>query len=141
MHQLYIALNFPVMLSKVFLHVTFPTYAAVLRKREAEFILFSARISQNLNGKNNFYITSAFLYDDGHAGSQAEDIPLCGSVHPERFQPASPIELTTSWTEAPKARRSLETFAQSFLHSAQPKTRGPEKDCMSSSSVVSNVFS
>ncbi len=40
-------------------------------------------------------------------------------------------ELTTSQMEAPKARRScaptLETFTQSFLHRAKPKTRGPER--------------
>ncbi len=48
-----------------------------------------------------------------------------------RVEPATPIELTTSWTEVPQARWSCasspEAFTQPILHSACPKTRGPER--------------
>ncbi len=51
----------------------------------------------------------------------------CVAIHPERVEPASPIDLTTCRTEALQARRfcasSLDTFTQSFLHRAWPKTR------------------
>ncbi len=54
----------------------------------------------------------------------------CVGIHPRRVEPASLVELTTSRTEALQAQRfcasSLETFTQSFLHRAWPKTRGPE---------------
>ncbi len=54
----------------------------------------------------------------------------CVGVYPGRVEPASPIALTTSRTEAFQARRSsassLGIFNQSFLHRAWPKTRGPE---------------
>ncbi len=50
----------------------------------------------------------------------------CVGIHPGRVEPASPIALTTSRTEAFQARRScsssLDTFTQSFLHRAWPKT-------------------
>ncbi len=43
----------------------------------------------------------------------------CVDIHPGRVEPASPIALTTSRTEALQARRSrassLDTFTQSFL--------------------------
>ncbi len=55
----------------------------------------------------------------------------CVGIHPGWVDPASLIELITSRTEALWARRpcasSLETFTQSFLHLAWPKTRGPKK--------------
>ncbi len=54
----------------------------------------------------------------------------CVGIHPGRVEPASPIVLTTSRTEVFQARRScassLDTFTQSFLHCAWPKTRGVE---------------
>ncbi len=55
----------------------------------------------------------------------------CVGNHPGRIEPASPIALTTSRTEALQARRScassLDTFTQSFLHRAWPKT--PHSHC------------
>ncbi len=69
----------------------------------------------------------------------------CGGIHSGRVKKASPIELTTSRIEAPQARRacasSWETYTWSFLHRAQPKTRGPERGSRSSSNVVVHVFS
>ncbi len=57
----------------------------------------------------------------------------------------SAIALTTSWTEAFQARRScassLNTFTQSFLHRAWPKTRGPEIGSGSALIAVAHVFS
>ncbi len=48
-----------------------------------------------------------------------------------RVEPASPTELTTSRIEALQVQRpcasSLETSIQTFIRSAQPKTRGPER--------------
>ncbi len=48
----------------------------------------------------------------------------CGGIHPGRVEPASCMELTTSWIVASQARRScassLVMLAQSFLH------HGPE---------------
>ncbi len=64
----------------------------------------------------------------------------CVSIHLGRVEPASLIALTTSRMEALQARRScassLDTFTQSFLHRAWPKTRGPE-----SGSRSAHVFS
>ncbi len=64
---------------------------------------------------------------------------------PGRIEPESPIALTTSLTEALQARRScassLDTFTQSFLHRAWPKTRGPEIGSRSALIVVAHVFS
>ncbi len=69
----------------------------------------------------------------------------CVGIHPGRVEPASPIALTTSRTEAFHARRScassLDTFTQSFLHRAWPKTRGPEIGSRSALVVVAHVFS
>ncbi len=69
----------------------------------------------------------------------------CVSIHPGRFEPASLIALTTSRPEALQARlscaRSLDTFTQSFLHRAWPKTRGPEIGSRSALIVVAHVFS
>ncbi len=69
----------------------------------------------------------------------------CVGIHPGRIEPASPISLTTSRMEALQARRSctssLNTFTQSFLHRAWPKTRGPEIGSISALIVVANVFS
>ncbi len=60
-----------------------------------------------------------------------------------RVEPASPIELTTFWTEALRARRScassLETFTQYFLHRAWLKTRGPESGSRSALIVVDDA--
>ncbi len=57
-------------------------------------------------------------------------ICMCVGIHLGRVEQASPIELTTPRTEALQARwscaSSLETFTQSFLHRAWPRTRGPE---------------
>ncbi len=69
----------------------------------------------------------------------------CVGIHPGRVEPASPIALTTSRTEAFQARRSCassqDTFTQSFLHRAWPKTRGPEIGSRSALVVVPHVFS
>ncbi len=69
----------------------------------------------------------------------------CVGIHPGRVEPASPIALTTSRAEALQAWRScassLDTFTQSFLHRAWPKTRGPEIGSMSDLIVVAHVFS
>ncbi len=69
----------------------------------------------------------------------------CVGIHPGRVEPASAIALTTSRTEAFQARRScaspLDTFTQSFLHRAWPKTRGPEIGSRSALVVVAHVFS
>ncbi len=69
----------------------------------------------------------------------------CVGIHSGRVEPASPVELTTSRTEALQARRScassLDTFAQSFLHRALPKTRGPKSGSKSALIVVVHVFS
>ncbi len=69
----------------------------------------------------------------------------CVGIHPGRVEPASPIALTTSRTEAFQARRScassLVTFTQSFLHRAWPKTRGPEIGSRSALIVVAHVVS
>ncbi len=69
----------------------------------------------------------------------------CVGIHPGRVEPASPTALTTSRTEALQARRScasaLDTFTQSFLHRAWPKTRGPEIGSRSALIVVAHVFS
>ncbi len=62
-----------------------------------------------------------------------------------RVEPASPAALTTSRTDALQARRScassLDTFTQSFLHRAWPKTRSPEIGSRSALIVVAHVFS
>ncbi len=69
----------------------------------------------------------------------------CVGIHLGRVEPASPIALTTSRTEALQARRScassLDTFIQSFLHRAWPKTRGPEIGSRSALVVVAHIFS
>ncbi len=69
----------------------------------------------------------------------------CVGIHPGRVEPASPIALTTSRKEALQARRScassLDTFTQSFLHRAWPKTRGPEIGSRPALIVVAHVFS
>ncbi len=69
----------------------------------------------------------------------------CVGIHPGRVEPVSPIALTTSWTEACQARQScassLDTFIQSFLNRAWPKTRGPESASRSALNVVAHVFS
>ncbi len=70
---------------------------------------------------------------------------ICVDIHPGRVQPASPIAVTTSRTEALQARRSyassLDVFTQSFLHCAWPKTRAPEIGFSSALIVVAHVFS
>ncbi len=67
----------------------------------------------------------------------------CVGIHPGRVEPASPIAMTTSRTEAHQARRScassLDTFTQSFFHRAWPKTRGPEIGSRSALIVVAHV--
>ncbi len=72
-------------------------------------------------------------------------LTTCVGIHPGRVEPASPIALTSSRTEAFQARRScassLGTFTQSFLHLACPKTRGPEIGSRSALVVVAHVFS
>ncbi len=72
-------------------------------------------------------------------------ICACGGIHPGRVEPAIPIELITSWKEAPQARRScatsFENFTQSFLHHAQPKTHGSGRDYRSSLNVIDHIFS
>ncbi len=69
----------------------------------------------------------------------------CVGIHPGWVQPASPIALTTSRTEALQARRSrassLDTFPQSCLRRAWPKTSGPEIGSRSALMVVAHVFS
>ncbi len=69
----------------------------------------------------------------------------CVGIHPGRVEPASPVALTTSRTEALQARRScassLDIFTQSYLHRAWPKTRDPEVGSRSALIVVANVFS
>ncbi len=69
----------------------------------------------------------------------------CVGIHPGRVEPASPIVLTASRTEALHARRSctssLDTSTQSFLHRAWPKARGPEVGSRSALIVVAHVFS
>ncbi len=62
------------------------------------------------------------------------------------YLPASPVALTTSRAEALQARRScardsLETFTQSFLHRAWPKTRCPKIGSRSALIVVALIFS
>ncbi len=68
----------------------------------------------------------------------------CVGIHPGRVEPASPIALTTSRMEALQARRScassLDTFTQSFLHRAWPKTRVPDIGSRSALIVVAHVF-
>ncbi len=67
----------------------------------------------------------------------------CVGIHPGRVEPASPTALTTSRTEALQAWRScassLDTFTQSFLHRAWPKTRGPEIGSRSALIVVAKA--
>ncbi len=69
----------------------------------------------------------------------------CVAIHLEWLEPSSPIALTTSRKEALQTRRScassLDTFTQSFLHRAWPKTRGPEIGSRSAFIVVAHVFS
>ncbi len=69
----------------------------------------------------------------------------CVGIHPGRVEPVLPIALTTSRTEALQARRfgasSLDTFTQSFLHRAWPKTRGPESGSRSALIVVAHDLS
>ncbi len=69
----------------------------------------------------------------------------CVGIHPRRVEPASPVALTTSRAEALRARRScassLDTFIQSLLHRAWPKSRGPEIGCRSALIVVAHVLS
>ncbi len=49
-------------------------------------------------------------------------------IHPERVEPASPMEFKMSLFDTAKARRfsvsSLEIFTESFLHRTKPNTRG-----------------
>ncbi len=69
----------------------------------------------------------------------------CVGIHPGWVEPASPTALITSRTEALQAQRScaisLDTFTQSSLHRAWPKTRGPEIGSRSALIVVAHVFS
>ncbi len=69
----------------------------------------------------------------------------CVGIHPGWVELASPNALTTSRTEALQTRRScassLDTFTQSFLHRAWPKTSGPEIGSRSALIVVAHVFS
>ncbi len=64
---------------------------------------------------------------------------------PGRVQTTSPIQLTTSQTEAPQTRlpcvNSLEKITQSFLRRAVPNTRDPEGDPRSALIMVAHVFS
>ncbi len=62
----------------------------------------------------------------------------CVGIHPGRVEPASPIALTTSRRSCAS---SLDTFTQSCLHRAWPKTRGPEIGSRSALIVVAHVFS
>ncbi len=66
-------------------------------------------------------------------------VALVSGIHPEQVEPASPIELTTSWAKAPHTRRScarsLEKFAQSFVHRAHT-----ERGSRYSLRVVAHVF-
>ncbi len=68
-------------------------------------------------------------------------IRACVGIYPGRVEPASPIALTTSRTEALQARQfcasSLDTFTKSFLHCAWPKTRVSRSALI----VVAHVFS
>ncbi len=68
----------------------------------------------------------------------------CVGIHPGRVEPASPTTLTTSRTEALQTRRScassLDTFTQSFLRRAWPKTCGPQIGSRSALIVVAHVF-
>ncbi len=69
----------------------------------------------------------------------------CVGIHPGRVEPASPIELATSRTEALQPRwscaSSLKTFTQFFLHRAWLKTRGRESDSRTALIVIAHVFS
>ncbi len=69
----------------------------------------------------------------------------CVGIHPRRVEPASPIALTTSRTEALQTRRSLacslDTFTQPFFHCVWPKTRGTEIVSRLALIVVAHVFS
>ncbi len=68
-----------------------------------------------------------------------------GRHSPGRVELALPIALTTSRAEALQARRSrassVDTFTQSCLHRACPKTRSPEIGSRSALIVVVHVFS
>ncbi len=70
---------------------------------------------------------------------------LVSASPPVWVEPASPIELTTSRTEALQARwlcaSPLETFTQSFLHCFLPKIHGPERGSRSALNVIAHVFS
>ncbi len=69
----------------------------------------------------------------------------CIGIHPGRVEPAPPIALTTSRTEAFQAQRScarsVETFTQPIFHRAWPKTCGPESGSRFALIVVAHVFS
>ncbi len=62
----------------------------------------------------------------------------CICIHPWRAKPASPVELATSRRSC---ATSLDTFTQSCLHRAWPKTRGSESGSRSALIVVAHVFS
>ncbi len=68
----------------------------------------------------------------------------CVGIHPGRVEPASPVELTASRTEALQARRScpssIETFTQHFLLRAWLTTCGPERGSRPALIVVVHVF-
>ncbi len=80
-----------------------------------------------------------------HASKTSLLTGTCVAIHPGRVEPALPVELTTSRTEALQARRScaslLETFSEPFQHRAWPKIRGLERGSMSALIVVAHVFS
>ncbi len=66
----------------------------------------------------------------------------CVGIHPRRVEPASPIALIASRTEARRyCASSLDTFTQSFLHRAWPRTHGPEIGFRSALTVVAHVIS
>ncbi len=69
----------------------------------------------------------------------------CVGIHPERVELTSPIELTTSRTEAPQAQRSCassqEIITQCILLRKWPMTRGPERSSRSALIVVAHAFS
>ncbi len=111
----------------------------------------------HLSKGKDFVLTLAYAFHDRQHVNQWQRtlrkqhlIPYvltctCVGIHPWQIKPTSPIELTTSRTEAPQARRScassLDTFIQSFLHRAWLTTRDPERGSRSALIVVAHVFS
>ncbi len=66
----------------------------------------------------------------------------CVGIHPRRVEPASPIALTTSRTEALQARRSCASSVDSFIQSfVWPNARGQESGSRPALIVIVHVFS